>query len=512
MESELIDQWRDQRHSERILEVDIPLSYGITEVMNDPLDINKCSFLWDTSKETGIFIKVNCISTEFTPKKHGGEKGVPFRVIIETHGIFTAETPSLLHAASSQVKVFKPKGADRKHKTDREKLSKKSQSSGELDKYRPSYDHTVFTEIPLDQFYSSSFPDVGLNRSSTPVKRSSSPAAAVVSPERKFFALSQGSQSSNGSKTEGGPLDFTNSQSRSIIRSLTSSIASTSLSSEDIKSGLISSLTRRATISPHSPSSSNHSHNNLIPIAPDSIETPSVKMSNFLEDSNPSQVTQFLLFNRFDRHIKTFNNYSGSDLLRLTRSDLIHLCNSDSDGIRLYNLLHHHPRRHPKCVIYVTFASKTEEEPEFSAIYLENLTEKELRSKLGNILTEDERSSQGNTTVSAPNSISRIKMKGPLGIPISVTDDVVHNIQSESMFTLAFEKGEFSYFHSKISLKLISSFNLQTNRWKQQLLPSHPQNLFHSTSYLNPLYFCLICQSRHLDIPRLLPKNVLAMK
>lgn len=24
--------------------------------------------------------QVNCISTEFTPKKHGGEKGVPFRI------------------------------------------------------------------------------------------------------------------------------------------------------------------------------------------------------------------------------------------------------------------------------------------------------------------------------------------------------------------------------------------------------------------------------------------------
>ena len=31
-------------------------------------------------RDTGVYIKVNCISTEFTPKKHGGEKGVPFRL------------------------------------------------------------------------------------------------------------------------------------------------------------------------------------------------------------------------------------------------------------------------------------------------------------------------------------------------------------------------------------------------------------------------------------------------
>jgi CP2 transcription factor len=29
---------------------------------------------WDPARDTGVYIKVNCISTEFTPKKHGGEK------------------------------------------------------------------------------------------------------------------------------------------------------------------------------------------------------------------------------------------------------------------------------------------------------------------------------------------------------------------------------------------------------------------------------------------------------
>lgn len=29
-------------------------------------------------------LQVHCISTEFTPRKHGGEKGVPFRVQIDT--------------------------------------------------------------------------------------------------------------------------------------------------------------------------------------------------------------------------------------------------------------------------------------------------------------------------------------------------------------------------------------------------------------------------------------------
>ncbi|KAJ6665439.1 hypothetical protein lerEdw1_003279 [Lerista edwardsae] len=49
-----------------------------------------------------------------------------------------------LHSASCQIKVFKPKGADRKQKTDREKMEKKT--TQEREKYQPSYDTTILTE------------------------------------------------------------------------------------------------------------------------------------------------------------------------------------------------------------------------------------------------------------------------------------------------------------------------------------------------------------------------------
>ena len=51
----------------------------------DPTQLNVLTFRWDPTRDTGVFIKVNCISTEFTPKKHGGEKGVPFRLQVETY-------------------------------------------------------------------------------------------------------------------------------------------------------------------------------------------------------------------------------------------------------------------------------------------------------------------------------------------------------------------------------------------------------------------------------------------
>lgn len=114
--------------------------------------------------------QVNCISTEFTPRKHGGEKGVPFRIQVDT---FTTnesgEYMEHVHSSSCQVKVFKvsssaasccvtpvvpsmtpalfrkPKGADRKLKTDREKTDKKSPQDRE--KYQLSHDTTLLKEV-----------------------------------------------------------------------------------------------------------------------------------------------------------------------------------------------------------------------------------------------------------------------------------------------------------------------------------------------------------------------------
>uniref|UniRef100_A0AAY4C730 Grh/CP2 DB domain-containing protein n=1 Tax=Denticeps clupeoides TaxID=299321 RepID=A0AAY4C730_9TELE len=152
MEHQQLEGWRWNRPGDRILDIDIPLSVGIVEPRANPLQLNTIEFLWDPIKNASVFIQVHCISTEFTPRKHGGEKGVPFRIQIDTfaqnaHG----EHLDHVHSASCQVKVFKPKGADRKLKTDREKLEKRTLQDRE--KYQPSYETTVFAEC-------SSWPDV----------------------------------------------------------------------------------------------------------------------------------------------------------------------------------------------------------------------------------------------------------------------------------------------------------------------------------------------------------------
>lgn len=50
--------WQASRPGDRIVEVDIPLSYGIYDVVQDQYLLNTVEFLWDPTKEVGVYIKV----------------------------------------------------------------------------------------------------------------------------------------------------------------------------------------------------------------------------------------------------------------------------------------------------------------------------------------------------------------------------------------------------------------------------------------------------------------------
>ncbi|KAM6114822.1 transcription factor CP2-like protein 1 [Phoenicopterus ruber ruber] len=144
-EQQQLEGWRWSRPGDRILDIDIPLSVGILEPQIHPTLLNTVEFLWDPSRRTSVFVQVHCISTEFTLRKNGGEKGVPFRIQIDTFGAGgKGDPPEHLHSASCLVKVFKPKGADRKQKTDREKVEK--QPVPEREKFQPAYESTVLAE------------------------------------------------------------------------------------------------------------------------------------------------------------------------------------------------------------------------------------------------------------------------------------------------------------------------------------------------------------------------------
>lgn len=62
MEREQLQIWQSSRPGEKILDIDIPLSYGLIHV-NQSTAINMAEILWDPMKEVGVYIKVSQFDT-----------------------------------------------------------------------------------------------------------------------------------------------------------------------------------------------------------------------------------------------------------------------------------------------------------------------------------------------------------------------------------------------------------------------------------------------------------------
>uniref|UniRef100_A0A2R8PB48 Transcription factor CP2 like 1 n=1 Tax=Callithrix jacchus TaxID=9483 RepID=A0A2R8PB48_CALJA len=354
-EHQQLEGWRWSRPGDRILDIDIPLSVGILDPRASPTQLNAIEFLWDPAKRASAFIQVHCISTEFTPRKHGGEKGVPFRVQIDTfkqneNGEYTEH----LHSASCQIKVFKPKGADRKQKTDREKMEKRT--AQEKEKYQPSYETTILTEC-------SPWPDVAYQVNSAP------------------------SPSYNGS-----------------------------------------------------PSSFGLGEGNTSPTHP--VEALPVGSDHLLPSASIQDAQQWLHRNRFSQFCRLFASFSGADLLKMSRDDLVQIC-GPADGIRLFNAIKGRNVR-PKMTIYVCQELEQNRVPlqqkregsgdsslcVYHAIFLEELTTLELIEKIASLYSI------------SPQHIHRVYRQGPTGIHVVVSNEMVQNFQDESCFVLSTIKAE----------------------------------------------------------------------
>uniref|UniRef100_A0A8C2BCN7 Upstream-binding protein 1 n=1 Tax=Cyprinus carpio TaxID=7962 RepID=A0A8C2BCN7_CYPCA len=365
MEHQQLEGWKWNRPGDRLLDIDIPMSVGITEPCTHPSQLNAADFLWDLSKRASVFVQVHCISTEFTPRKHGGEKGVPFRIQIDTFKQNeSGEYTEHLHSASCQIKVFKPKGADRKQKTDREKMEKKTVQ--EKEKYQPSYDTTILSEC-------SPWPDnayVNPNTAATPTFTSS-----------------------------------THSYSSSSTMHVCFSVAS----EKNVSLNILQSLSPAASI---------------------------------------QDTQKWLLKNRFNSYSRIFTHFSGSDLLKLTREDLVQICGA-ADGIRLYNALKSRAVR-PRLTVYVSLEASQSESPllekrghskngehssptsipVYHALYLEEMTACELTRKISSVLA-------------LPLShISQVYKQGPTGIHILLSDQLVYNFPDESSFIVSTIQGK----------------------------------------------------------------------
>lgn len=154
--------------------------------------------------------------------------------------------------------------------------------------------------------------------------------------------------------------------------------------------------------------------------SPQNYQSPSSQLSS---EASANETSHWLQQNRFANFTRTFASFSGADILRLTRDDLIQICGL-ADGIRLFNALHSKTIR-PRLTAYVCLPT----EHVFRAVYLRSLTVLELLSKLTSLCSV------------SPFTVHDIYIDGPSGIHVLVTDEVVRNMPDESMYAMELLRG-----------------------------------------------------------------------
>uniref|UniRef100_A0A671TVW7 Upstream-binding protein 1 n=1 Tax=Sparus aurata TaxID=8175 RepID=A0A671TVW7_SPAAU len=395
-EHQQLEGWKWNRPGDRLLDIDIPMSVGIVEPKTHPSQLNAAEFLWDMNKRTSVFVQVHCISTEFTPRKHGGEKGVPFRIQFDTFAQGeSGEYTEHLHSASCQIKVFKPKGADRKQKTDREKMEKRTPQ--EREKYQPSYDTTILSETRLEPIIE----DAGDHE----LKKSS---------KRTLPADCGDSLAKRGSCSPWPDNAY---------------VSPTQAATPSFSSAPLSTYTTSSV--PDSDSSS-----------PNHQADPGSNSEQLSPTASIQDAQKWLLKNRFNSYTRLFSHFSGSDLLKLTRDDLVQIC-GPADGIRLFNALKSRSVR-PRLTVYVCQES-LQESPLlerhgsnengdstpiliygvmqlYHALYLEELTAAELIRKMASVCC-------------LPlGTINQVYRQGPTGIHILLSDQVLTQTYTQTLF------------------------------------------------------------------------------
>jgi transcription factor CP2-like protein len=323
-EQEQILSWQLEHPNERMLQLDRAGCYGVSNVVQEEEKVNVISFFWTSVQEAIVSVKVNCLSTEFSARKHGGEKGVPLQLMVDTYTVdSSASKETHIHRTYCQVKVFKDKGAERKHKMDQQRLGKLGQE--DMAKYKPAYQITLLKEVPVPNTRNISVFGMEPSRSvPVPTTLSSTPP--------KF---------SNTNTTL--PTPVTSSVAPSVDRNHTHHTHHT-----------------------HHTNTQKHSHSsNNGPII--------VDRKPLLPSASHLETRQWLHNNRFGQFLSMFANYSADDLLRMSRKDLIEICGT-GEGIRLYNLL----RMRPKLTLYIA----REGDSLYQAIFLDNSTVVELAENL----------------------------------------------------------------------------------------------------------------------------------
>ncbi|OAF69156.1 CP2-related transcriptional repressor 1 [Intoshia linei] len=306
---EHMQSWQKLRPGQKFFNIDFRSCQGIKSLVSPDNEVNNMEFEWLTAtNQVSVSVRIHCVSTEFTAKKHGGEKGVPFRIQIETY-----IDDKFIHCAYCQIKVYKLKGADRKNKIENERISKKPPH--EHQKYRPSTNQTPFKTVD----YNTALEQIkSLNEiENTQIKIPPStnvypiPMDMPIGPYKLMY-----------------PVSYNNN-----------AMYETSY----INNSIISSKNSENNYNPIETGSSFSNQTKVNEVEQKIYDSPFV-VKNITALSTTSAIQTWLFQNRFGNMVYAFKSFSGEDMMRLSRDDMIQICkhsvpNAISEGIRLYNAL-----------------------------------------------------------------------------------------------------------------------------------------------------------------------------
>eukprot|EP00794_Sanderia_malayensis_P007236 gene7236-8044_t len=128
--------WSSQQPNpnQRAFDVDRKACQNIEEVPEE-VGYNAFAFTWNPHEKAKVVIRINCLSTDFSPQK--GVKGIPLHLQVDTFEDLITPDVDPVHRAFCQMKVFRDKGAERKNKDESKsaerrlsKVMKQSPSEG----------------------------------------------------------------------------------------------------------------------------------------------------------------------------------------------------------------------------------------------------------------------------------------------------------------------------------------------------------------------------------------------
>eukprot|EP00117_Sycon_ciliatum_P010611 scpid71663/ scgid12445/ Grainyhead-like protein 2 homolog; Brother of mammalian grainyhead; Transcription factor CP2-like 3 len=106
--------WHSQQPNPLLRAFDVDRKSASTSLESiDDLAHNATSFIWNSSQPARATLRVNCLSTEFSPQK--GVRGMPLFLQVDTFDNFSADAEAS-HRCYCKIKVFRDKGAERKNK------------------------------------------------------------------------------------------------------------------------------------------------------------------------------------------------------------------------------------------------------------------------------------------------------------------------------------------------------------------------------------------------------------